>query len=590
VYSIFLLLLHTSSGFDITDESFYILTVQHQGDVFSIIRHGGYYTRILYYLSGQNLSYFRLMGIFILISTAIWFAFELHKYIIKKFNYQNNFWDKLLFTIPLAAGALSYYRWWIITPSYNWLALISIILTFTLLLRIINNKESNYTSYVTLDYILLSFSLSISFMAKPTTAFILMFASVLFAIYEFKNINLKKAILSVSILTIMIVAAHFIVLYGSLEAYHNRLMESMKRMALLDDAHTFNQSIKSTIQLAQEFFFEKFYFHEVNHNFFYGVLISISTLFAIRKRVNALNIYLVMMFTIITIYTYFMFIHGFGPNFRLLWFRSIELLLLNLILTIFTLLFIQNKKHFLIQILKVIPLFFILLLGSLAYKFGTNNNIIHAMSSSTIFVISAILILDIMLDHNLHMRIFTAFFGLIISIFIYHAITYAYKHPYRLISGIKEQNHKVALLGGLKVDSQTKRYIENLQQIANNFRKIDERISLIDMTGASPGANIILNADFFGRQWLTGGYKNSNQFVQKVLTQFEGSTKLKKAWILIAPEGNRRLNLNILNKVGLDFPSKYQKIGIVKTGHRNEIQELWIPQCYNDPPQMKPLN
>jgi hypothetical protein len=37
------------------------------------------------------------------------------------------------------------------------------------------------------------------------------------------------------------------------------------------------------------------------------------------------------------------------------------------------------------------------------------------------------------------------------------------------------------------------------------------------------------------------------------------------------------LDLKILNKVGLDFPNAYINIGTVKTAHRNEIQELWIP-------------
>ena len=97
------------------------------------------------------------------------------------------------------------------------------------------------------------------------------------------------------------------------------------------------------------------------------------------------------------------------------------------------------------------------------------------------------------------------------------------------------------------------------------------------MTGGSPGANIILEADFFGEQWLVGGYKGSNEYVYEILKTYQGSEKLHKAWILTAPNGSRKIDLNILNQLGLNFPDKYKKIGIVKTADRDEIQELWKP-------------
>jgi hypothetical protein len=183
-----------------------------------------------------------------------------------------------------------------------------------------------------------------------------------------------------------------------------------------------------------------------------------------------------------------------------------------------------------------------------------------------------------MLDKKLNTRIFTSLSGLIVSIFIYLSINYAYEHPYRLTSNIAKQVEEVSLLGGLSVDIKTKHYIEGLEKISNSNKLKNEKISLIDMTGGTPGANVILNAEFFGHQWLIGAYKGSNQMLERILKPYQNTIKLKNAWILLAPDGARKLDLNILNNIGLDFPNSYIKIGTVKTAHRHEVQELWKPK------------
>ncbi len=94
------------------------------------------------------------------------------------------------------------------------------------------------------------------------------------------------------------------------------------------------------------------------------------------------------------------------------------------------------------------------------------------------------------------------------------------------------------------------------------------------MTGASPGAHVILGANFIGTPWLLGGYSGSEKFAYTVLSNSNIDT-LKSAWILTAPTGRIKLPDTILKDVGLDFPNNYVKVGTVKTGYRSETQELW---------------
>ena len=172
--------------------------------------------------------------------------------------------------------------------------------------------------------------------------------------------------------------------------------------------------------------------------------------------------------------------------------------------------------------------------------------------------------------------------GILISLSVITVINNAYKNPYRLNTSIKEQTEKVDLLGGIKVDEQQKIYIDGILNSKRINLNTNENIYLIDTTGATPGANVILGAKFFGQSWLLGGYIGSNEFAYRILSSISYD-KLKNAWILTAPGGIRSLDLNLLSKLGLNFPEDYDKVTTLFLKSRNEIQELWKPkEIFND--------
>jgi len=300
-------------------------------------------------------------------------------------------------------------------------------------------------------------------------------------------------------------------------------------------------------------------------------------LFLLRHTVQIMDVYIVLVAISLLAYAYVMFIQSISQKFELIWIRSIELLLLNFILVMIAIFFGKNKKKIFIKLLSVIPMIFILILGSIAYSFGTASQIIYAMSGSLIFVVASFVVFNFIFSKITNNRLIHVLSGLIIAIFVYQLIVNAYEHPYRLIDNIEEQNQKVSLLGTMYVDTKTKQYITDLQKISNIHRIKDEEISLIDMTGGSPGANVILGAGIFGTPWLLGAYKGSDKFVERILQPYIGTDKLKNAWILTTPKGARKLDLNILNKISLNFPNDYKIIGTVRTAHRNELQEVWKP-------------
>ncbi|WFU14572.1 hypothetical protein [Bradyrhizobium sp. CB3481] len=64
---------------------------------------------------------------------------------------------------------------------------------------------------------------------------------------------------------------------------------------------------------------------------------------------------------------------------------------------------------------------------------------------------------------------------------------------------------------------------------------------VIDLSGRSPGLLYVLEARALGLPWLAGGYPGSNALAVETL-RLENCTDLAKAWVLIEPEGPRRLN------------------------------------------------
>jgi hypothetical protein len=376
------------------------------------------------------------------------------------------------------------------------------------------------------------------------------------------------------------IGTHILILDGGVWKYYYRLIEGMERLALMGGGHTIESRYDEMIILIQKFFFEYFYINQISNIYiisFMGIVVTL-LFFPNKIKKYSLDIYILLTIIIWIWYIYALWKFGLGKNYELLWIRGIEILFLNFILIFINIFFIENKIKFLKQLINIVFLVIIFLLGSIAYKFGSNNHIIYAMSSSIIFVVISMLILSFIIDDRLKIRFFTGLSGLVFSIFTYLSLVHALEHPYRMINSVENQKYNVDILGGIKVDKVSQHYINTLKDIGDKYRIKNKKIALIDMTGGTPGANVILKAEFFDTPWLLGAYPGSNKFLERILKSYVGTKKLKNAWILTAPNGIRKLNLNILKNTGLDFPNDYVQIGILKTAHRNENQELWKPK------------
>jgi len=227
---------------------------------------------------------------------------------------------------------------------------------------------------------------------------------------------------------------------------------------------------------------------------------------------------------------------------------------------------------------ELLKLYIVLVLLAIAYAFGAGSGLVKKMSEGFVFLCAASLCAAFWIDQYMGRRYLLGVISLLIVLSVCLSLTSAYKKPYRLPAKVKDQVIMVTFAGmngAVFVDEKTANYLNDLKKNALGAGW-KPGMYLIDMTGGSPGATVILGGRAPGAPWLLGGYKGSNAFARVTLASVSRKTLLD-AWILTAHGGKRKLSDDVLLDLGLGFPSDYEMVGQVRTGHRNEEQMLWRP-------------
>lgn len=231
-----------------------------------------------------------------------------------------------------------------------------------------------------------------------------------------------------------------------------------------------------------------------------------------------------------------------------------------------------------VQFRELLKLYIFFILLAIAYAFGSGNGLVRQMSGGFVFLSAASLYSAFWIDQYIGKRYLGYAVSLLLVLSVCLILTLAYRNPYRLPAKIKDQIVQVTFAGRkgtIFVDEKTAKYVNELKRTALEAGW-KPGMYLIDLTGGSPGATVILGGRAPGAPWLVGGYKGSNDFARAALAKVPSLT-LQTAWVLTAPKGRRRLSNKVLSDLGLEFPNAYEAVEKVKTGHRNEVQLLWKP-------------
>ena len=201
-----------------------------------------------------------------------------------------------------------------------------------------------------------------------------------------------------------------------------------------------------------------------------------------------------------------------------------------------------------------------------AIAFGTGNNYWLTGASASIFwVLAGAAVLAAAVTPMASWRVFLpiALGAQLVGVL---ALQQAAKHPYRHPQPLERALTEVRFGERgtmLQLGADYAAYVSGLGALASNAGFLIGT-PMIDLTGQSPGALFSLGAQVLGQPWLLGGYPGSDRFAAAALRTVP-CTAIASAWVLTEPLGPRPVSAKAVSSVGIDIPNDYLVTGSVVT-------------------------
>lgn len=609
LFSGYLLFCYASHGFDFTDEGFYLLVARQPQNQQITTSHFGHITTYLYQLSDHNITMFRRLGMVILFFSSFIFAFAAETYWAS--------WTQKPFCftsiLPITLSAAIYYGlWWLLTPSYNWLDLLGTLWvgagllfafsagapsvrglglgltkttplrglglgpTKTITLRRLGLGLTKTTPLRRLGLgptiLLISAGGVLTCMAKPSTAAMLSVITLLWVAYHPHKIQYKLLfLLSTGTLAGALLSLHILFNFGHYHAFIAALQKSVHLVGKLQTSYQFSELWQRSMAELGPLFrgLLKLWVFDL-------ILIGSAYVFITRRfnlgptKKHRISSLISILYVIVWGYWFVVIAQWLGLSIQITPYSADSIhILFYLIACLALLRFVDHAVEGAKNVSRPSPymLCLFLFLLTLAYGFGTNNNLLNQTQGAAIFLIACLCYLA--------RPRYTVLLNNLIALSILCVLYHSYYHPYRVVGDISQQTQPVHFLfsnDAVYVEPKTFDYIEELEKIAQ-AAGWKNGTPLIDLTGVNPGVAAILNARILSSAWFLGGYPGSNDFARALLMA-QSPTLLQKAWILVEPTGKRALDLNLLQAVGIRFPAHYTCVGHLKDGS----QQLWKPR------------
>jgi hypothetical protein len=563
-------------GFDLSDDGYYLLHAAHYRDVYFDNTLFGLVTSHLYHLAGSSIAAFRVLGGLVLLLSviaAVWTAYPILTDKIRHFGEKQADTDRylgLLFIIPPIATAALYYRVWLSSPSYNWLAFIACLWVWSGIMILLRGDEPKYRRW---GGMIIGFSGAVSLWARPSTAAVL--PIICLAIVLLERQSWRKMLKAAAWAALGLAIGFCIPLLQGETPF-----ESIEKIRLIFQVQSgFGQdNVLRTLLFPFE-----------------GYLYLIGSLLRSNVLLVLLLLLLPIIFRIITLIGKIkiprcvsdgLLVTVWALNIVLPIAKSPSQYLGGMAGYIYVLTFLLWFSSFVIpsEIIwerhntQVLTRSLYGVAFGCAVIVGTSNRLDFQLELVFAFFALSVSFLLIDLRHSLKRWVqwyYAPLFviGTFIMMIYPNGVT-----AYRQESYIWAMNVPTPLRFGSESVLLSEDFSEafiTIQDaaIAHGLRN---DTPIIDMTGGSPGLVYLLSGRSYAFPWLPGSYPGSEDFARSVLSYWPDGT-LEEAWILTS-DGYRELPTQLLNEYGLNFPDGYEQVVTIHLQINNGISiSLWKP-------------
>lgn len=543
IFTLGLLFSYSNHGLDFSDEGYYLVWLSNPFNYDWSTTQFGFIYHPLYLLLDGNIARLRQANILILFLLA-WLLVDTS---FRKacLDSAPAIFPRLVLSSGFAIVSLTYFTYWLPTPSYNSLGLQAMLITALGLVL----AEAKRTSGSITGWVLIGLGGWLAFMAKPPLSAALGSCAVIYILLS-RKLNFFLAMITVGVALGLLVLSAWVI-DGSIHSFIDRLRVGAELSALVGAGYSLHQIFR-----IDEFILS------YREALFLGLMTVTSACaanFAIAKSLilEGVGVALSAVFFVVCVITILdVSVYDVGGGA----FKGLMICAIPLGVVVFYVISFLSKRHFKINNDRwVLSLVFIAFPH--VFAFGTNGNYWQAGSYASIFwVLSGlVLIAPIISDSNTRKALYPlALAAQVITVLLLQT---GMHNPYRQTQALRLSNHAVEIGSAGSFLLLSEGYANYVNYAVTSAFKagLEPGTPVIDLTGQSPTLLFSLRAISVGYPWIAGGYPGSFEVAKSGLRRVPCS-ELASAWLLLEEGGPRALSGDLLRSFGGALPEHYQVV------------------------------
>jgi hypothetical protein len=544
-------MLRCRSGFDFTDEGFYLNWISNPWNFRSSVTQFGFVYHPLYKLVGGDIVLLRQANVLILFALGWALCVALLRSIFIQWLSIGASLRVGAVGVALVAGAgsLTFFDLWLPTPSYNSLTIQSMMLAATGAL--LAGHELSRPSLA--GWILVGIGGGLAFLAKPTSAAMLGFMVVVYLVAAGK-FRLRGLSIAVAV-AILFLGVAALAIDGSLFGFVRRIVDGLDIGNRLLAKHNLTEIFRwDEINLSAE----------QKSNFTYLLILAfVATILCFLA--NSIARFTAALITIAIstacIATFAGLLH---PSISYEPFQPVQFSAVSFGMALAAMTFPDRTYPRLSRNGVAILVLFAVL--PYAYAFGTNTNYGATAARAGLFwFLSGFVVCAASAAANAawHKLLPAAALVLMVSTGVLYA---SMENPYRQTQPLRLQMTAVDITPGksrLFLPEETAAYIRELHRLsaANGFKAGD---IALDLTGVSPGSLYAMGARPLGVASTFAGYPGSRDYLTAAL---DGETceAIAVSWILMEPDARDSFSPDLLQRFGINISTDYLDVGSINS-------------------------